>query len=83
MDLKGVFKDYLIHMIELINKCIYVVGKENHIRHISDGHSMWVIKKLPCNLGQDGGLPSSSLREVTVALSEEHYFSQKKDSETT
>lgn len=40
MDLKGVFKDYLIHMIELINKCIYVVGKENHIRHISDGHSV-------------------------------------------
>lgn len=68
MGLKGVFKDYLIHIIELVNKCIYVAGKENHICHISDGHSMWVIKKLPCNLGQDGGLPSPSLREVTGCI---------------
>ena len=52
-------------MTELFNKCIYVVGKENHICHIPGGYTCELVGNHH-DFRQDGG------------LAERYYFYQRK-----
>ena len=52
-------------MIELFNKCVYAVGKENHICHIPGGHTCELLGNHH-DFRQDGG------------LAERYYFYQRK-----
>ena len=75
------FKYYLNHMIEFFNKCIFVVGKENHICHIPEvlqceslGNHFLISGKMEVS-------PALLCEKLQDALSEGHYFSQKNGSE--
>lgn len=47
-------------MIELFNKCIYVVGKENHICHIPGDHTCELLGNHH-DFGQDGVWPKDNI----------------------
>lgn len=56
----------VLFTIELFNKHIYVVGRDNCICHLSDGHLMWVMEKPSHSSGEMEEGPAQPVRSYKV-----------------